>query len=107
MPKGGYDVLLEYDGYYRGGMWADFNAEEKPLELPDDHPTADSGDDSAVGTTGGDGADPAASGGGNDGDPPSPPVAVPASGVRPSCRPRKKSTMLMKLKVPSRSCCGR
>ena len=58
--------MLEYNGY-RGGVWADFDVEEEPLELPDDNPTADSGDDSAAGATEGDGADPAASGGGNDG----------------------------------------
>ena len=27
---------IQHDGYYRGGMWADFDAEEEPLEISDD-----------------------------------------------------------------------
>jgi len=27
---------IQHDGYYRGGMWADSDAEEEPLEISDD-----------------------------------------------------------------------
>ena len=115
MPEGGYDVMLEYDGYYGGGMWADSDAEEEPLEQSDDHSAADSGADPAAGVTGGGGADPAASGGGNGGgddpgtpdggdedpaDPPPQPVAVPASGVPPELQTEKEVHYVDKAEGP-------
>ena len=57
-PKGAYDFVLEYDGYFGGGMWAASDAEEEPLELSEDPGAPDGGD-----------KDPA--------DPPSPPTAAP------------------------------
>ena len=80
-PEGAYDFVLEYDGYFGGGMWAASDIEEEPLELLGDHVAAD------------DGVVPAASRGGNGGgddsdtpdegdvdleDPLSPPATAPA-----------------------------
>jgi hypothetical protein len=51
----------DYCGYY-GGEWVDTDTEEEPMELLEDHPAIESGDDSDQGAIGGDGVDPGAPG---------------------------------------------
>ena len=38
---------IQYDGYYRGGMWDDSDAEEEPLELTDGSDAPDGGDENS------------------------------------------------------------
>ena len=39
---------IQYDGYYRGGMWDDSDAEEEPLELTGGPGAPDGGDENSV-----------------------------------------------------------
>jgi len=39
---------IQYEGYYRGGMWEDSDAEEEPLELTDGPDAPDGGDENSV-----------------------------------------------------------
>jgi len=39
---------IQYEGYYRGGMWEDSDAEEEPLELTDGPGALDGGDENSV-----------------------------------------------------------
>ena len=39
---------IQYEGYYRGGMWDDSDAEEEPLELTDGPDSPDRGDENSV-----------------------------------------------------------
>ena len=40
--------LIQYDGYYSGGMWDDSDAEEEPLELTGGPGAPDGGDEDSV-----------------------------------------------------------
>ena len=39
---------IQYNGYYRGGMWADSDAEEEPMELSGGPVAPDGGDENSV-----------------------------------------------------------
>ena len=47
-PEEDEEDPIQYDGYYRGGMWDDSDAEEEPLELTGGTGAPDGGDENSV-----------------------------------------------------------